>query len=331
MKKIVSFFGARNDIFTVLNEKAAGYAREKGLEYEWAPQNPFDRQEVINKLNKADAGIIDIEPYGEEIFHQIKDSARLLVRFGVGYDKVDLQAATKHGIAIARTPGANTLGVAEMALTLLLSARRQLAENIACCRSGHWEERPVSNETVGATVGIVGFGAIGRALAELLRGFSCHVIAYDPYPNQAQAKELGVEYVKLDELFEAADAISIHVPYMKETHHLVNKERLLKMKSTAVIVNTSRGNIVDEDALYEVLAARRIRGAALDVFAVEPLPASSPLYQLDNIILTPHVSSQTVESLWRIYEMAIDIAADVLAGNSSPFILNPDYTANSGK
>ncbi|MHB8131405.1 MAG: phosphoglycerate dehydrogenase [Mobilitalea sp.] len=331
MKKIVSFFGTRNDVFNELNERAAKYALEKGLEYEWAPQSPFDKLDVINKLNNADAGIIDIEPYNDDIFTQVKESTRLLVRFGVGYDKVNLEAASVSGIAIARTPGANTLGVAEMALMLLLSTRRQLAENMACFKAGHWEERPVSNETIGGTVGIVGFGAIGRALARLLTGFDCRVIAYDPFPNKELAQQLGVELMELDELFEVADAISIHVPYMKETHHLVNARMLAKMKPTSVIVNTARGNIVDEDALYETLAAHKIRGAALDVFAEEPLPFTSPLYKLDNIILTPHVSSQTVESLWRIYEMAIDIAADFFAGNDSPYILNPDYKENIAK
>lgn len=331
MKKIVSFFGTRNEIFNELNDRAAKYALEKGLEYEWVPQTPFKKEDVIHKLKNADAGIIDIEPYGEEIFSQIKDSARLLVRFGVGYDKVDLQAASNHGIAIARTPGANTLGVAEMALTLLLSARRQLPENIACGKTRQWEMRPVSNETIGGTIGIVGFGAIGRALAGLLKGLNCRILAYDPFPNEEQAKKIGVELVKLDELFEHADAISIHVPYMEETHHLVNAKMLAKMKPTAVIVNTARGNIVDEDALYEALAARKIRGAALDVFAEEPLDLSSPLYKLDNIILTPHVSSQTVESLWRIYEMAITIAADFFEKNNSPYILNPEYVNNAGE
>lgn len=325
MKRIVSLFGTRNDIFDELNKRAAQYAETKGLMYEWAPQNPYNQQEVIDRLKYADAGIIDIEPYGEDVFFKVKDSAHLLVRFGVGYDKVDLDAATRNGIAIARTPGANTLGVAEMALTLIMACRRQLVENIACAGTGHWEKRPVCNETFGGCIGIVGFGAIGRELAGLLKGFQCRIIAYDPYPNEEMAKGLGVEFVSLEELFESADAISIHVPYMKETHHLVNHTMLSKMKPTAVLVNTARGNIVDESALYEVLAAHRIRGAALDVFAEEPLPLTSPLYQLDNMIITPHVSSQTVESLWRIYEMAIDIAADFYNGKNSTYILNPEY------
>ena len=322
MKRIVSFFGDITPTFEMLNRQAEAYAAELGFEYQWAPQIPFNQSDVVEKLNHADAGVIDVEPYGEEIFSTI--SAKLLVRFGVGYDKVDLASATRHGIAVARTTGANTMGVAEMALTLLLAARRELASNIACVRNGEWVKN-VSNETVGATIGILGFGAIGRALAGLLRGFGSSLIAYDPFPDEEAGHDLGVRFVGLDELFETADAISVHAPYSPETHHLVNAERLAKMKSEAVIVNTARGGIVDTDALYDALKAKRIRGAGLDVYAIEPLPVSSKLLELDNIVLTPHVSSQTVESLWRIYKMAIDIAADFFAGRGSPHILNPEF------
>ena len=325
MKKVVSFFGARNDILETLNIKVAAYATEKGLEYEWSPQRPYDQQEVIRGLQQADAGIIDVEPYGEEIFRQIKDSTRILVRFGVGYDKVDLAAATRNGIAIARTAGANTLGVAEMALSLILASRRKLVQNGACVKSNTWIKQKICHETIGSTVGIVGFGAIGQALAGLLQGFNCRIISYDPFPKADLMKRMGVELVGLEELFETSDSISLHLPYTKETHNLVSEQLLSKMKPTAVIVNTSRGNIIDENALYKALSTNKISGAALDVFAQEPLPMDSLLLKLDNIILTPHVSSQTVESLWRIYEMAVNIISDFFAGKDSPYVLNPEY------
>lgn len=324
MKRIVSFFGEDSELFRELNKKAEEYAGSLGVEYKWALQNPYSREDVIRELQQADAGIIDVEPYGEDIFSQVKDSAKLLVRFGVGFDKVDLKAASKNGIAIARTTGANTTAVAEMALTLMLSCRRRIAKAQTRTQSGVWV-KDVGNEIIGATVGIVGFGAIGRRLAKLLSGFDCRILAYDPFPNEAALKELGAESVSLDELFRESDCISIHVPYTEETHHMVNKERLEMMKPTAVIVNTARGNIIDEDALYEVLKAGRIAGAGIDVFAQEPLPTSSPLLTLDNAVLTPHVSSQTVESLWNIYKMAIDISADFFAGKDSRHILNPNY------
>ena len=326
MKKIVSFFATPSDTFQQLNQQAEEYAKTLDFDYRWVPQNPFQEEYVIQELKNADVGIIDVEPYGESIFREIQGHTSLLIRFGVGYDKVDLQAASRHGIAIARTTGANASGVAEMALTLILAARRGLRPNrIRCIETGTWI-RHVAHETVGyGIIGILGFGAIGQILARLCRGLGCRVLAYDPYPNKALAQELGIELVTLDELFSTADAISIHVPYTPETHHIVDAHRLSQMKSTAVIVNTARGNLIDESALYDALKNHQIYGAGLDVFAQEPLPATSKLLELDNLILSPHFSSQTVESLWNTYKMAIDIASDFFNGQSSPHILNPDY------
>ncbi len=322
MKKIVSFFGDKTEVFCCLNRKAEEYAASLGIEYRWAPQLPFSEENVIRELQNADAGIIDIEPYGESVFSQVKDSTKLMVRFGVGFDKVDLKAASRNGIAIARTTGANTTAVAEMALTLMLTCRRRMNLYQARTRAGEWV-KDIGNELIGSTVGIIGYGNIGRRLAKLLKGFDCRILAYDPFPNEEAVKADGVELVALEEILTQSDAISIHVPYTKETHHMINRETLTLMKPTAVIVNTARGNIIDEDALYQALA-----GAGVDVFAAEPLSVESPLLTLENAVLTPHVSSQTMESLWNIYKMAIDISADFFAGKGSPHILNPDYIEN---
>ncbi len=324
MKRIVSFFGDKSEIFNELNRKAEEYARSLGIEYRWAPQLPFSEESVIKELREADAGIIDIEPYGESIFSQVRDSAKLLVRFGVGYDQVDLKAASANGIAVARTTGANTTAVAEMALTMMLSCRRRINKYQERAKAGEWV-KDIGNEVIGSTVGIIGYGCIGRRLARLLQGFDCKILAYDPFPKKEVMEADGVELVTLEELFSQADAISIHVPYTEQTHHMVNKETLAMMKPTAVIVNTARGNIIDEDALYEALRSGQIRGAGVDVFAKEPLPVGSPLLTLENAVITPHVSSQTVESLWNIYKMAIDISADFFAGKDCPHILNKDY------
>lgn len=324
MKKIVSFFGDNNEVFEMLNNRAEKYARSLGFEYKWAIQKPFSYDAVIEELQNADAGIIDIEPFGEEVFSKVSDTAKIMVRFGVGYDKVDLNSATRNGIAIARTTGANTNGVAEMAMTLILASKRKLKLFGNCVEKGDWQ-KIVVNETLGSTIGILGFGGIGKKLASMLSGFDCNIIAYDPYPNLEIMEKMGVESVGLDTLFKESDAISIHVPYLDSTHHLVNAERLAMMKPTAVLVNTSRGNIVDEHALYNALKNGTIAGAGFDVFAVEPLPIDSPLIELDNMILTPHVSSQTIESLWNIYKTAIDIIADFYNGKESPHILNKEY------
>ncbi len=324
MKRLVSFFGDKSDIFYKLNQRAEEYARSLKIEYRWAPQLPFSEESIIRELQNADAGIIDIEPYGESIFSQIKDTAKLLVRFGVGYDKVDLKAATKYGIAVARTTGANTTAVAEMALTLMLSCKRRINQYQARTKSGEWV-KDIGNEIIGGTVGIIGYGCIGRRLARLLKGFDCRILAYDPFPQKEILEADGVELATLEELFTQSDAVSIHVPYTEQTHHMVNRETLALMKPTSVIVNTARGNIIDEDALYEALKSGQIAGAGVDVFAQEPLSVDSPLLTLENVVLTPHVSSQTVESLWNIYKMAIDISADFFAEKGSAHILNQEY------
>lgn len=326
MRKFVSFFGEHSPIFDELNERAAAYAQQKGFSYTWAPQTPYNKSEVITLLQDSDVGLIDVEPYDESIFQHIHRRCKLLVRFGVGFDKVNLADATKYGICITRTTGANSASVAEMALAQILAARRQLTVNRQVVASGNWVKN-VGNETMGKTVGIVGFGAVGQILAKLLSGFGCKILAYDPFPNLEKMKELGVENCALQPLVEQSDAISIHVPYSEDTHHLFDAAMIARMKSTAVLVCTARGNIVDEDALYDALKNRRIGGAGLDVFHQEPLPATSPLIGLDNIVLTPHVASQTVEALWAIYKKAIDIAYDFYAGNpiAAPDLLNPDY------
>ena len=326
MKKFVSFFGEHSQLFDALNERAAAYAAERGFEYRWLPQKPFDKEAVIAALAESDVGLIDVEPYDASIFTRIVPSCKLLVRFGVGFDKVNLPDATASGIAVARTTAANATGVAEMALTQILAAKRQLRINRKVVESGVWVKN-VGRELIGATVGIVGFGAIGQILARLLTGFQCRVLVYDPYPNLEKIAALGAENVTFDELVEQADAISIHVPYLPSTHHMFNADVFDRMKNDAVLVCTARGNIVDEDALYDALVEGKIAAAGLDVYAEEPLPVASKLIGLDNIVLTPHVASQTVESLWAIYKKAIDIAADFFESKelSRADLLNPEY------
>jgi phosphoglycerate dehydrogenase-like enzyme len=311
-------------LFTELNRRAEAYARERDLEYVWAPQLPFSEEDVVARLREADAGIIDVEPYGEPIFRRIKDRTKLLVRFGVGYDKVDLAAASRAGIAVARTTGANTGAVAELALTLILTCSRRLKLAQTRTESGIWV-KDVGHETIGAAVGILGYGSIGRKLRQLLRGFGCRVLVCDHRLSAEEAEREEVERVSLEELFARADAVSIHIPFREENRRLVDEGILGLMKPTAVLVNTARGGIVDEDALYRALKAERIAGAGLDVYAREPLPVPSPLLELPNCVLTPHIASQTVESLWNIYSMALDIASDFFAGRGSPHILNPDH------
>ena len=324
MKKIVCLYGTPNEIVNQLNAKAVDYAAARGLEYQWIPMQPFSNDAAVEALKGADAGIIDVEVYDKDIFTRINDSVKILVRYGVGFDAVNLKDATDAGIAIARTTAANAEGVAEMAFTMIMAAKRQLMRNRDCVNTGNWV-RNVGGEMLGKKVGIMGFGAIGRKVAKLFGGFDCEILAYDPFLPEEACAAAGARKVELEELFRESDAVTVHVPYTKENHHIVNAERIAMMKKDAVIVCTARGNLVDEDALAEALKAGKILGAGLDVFAKEPLPVHSPLIGLDNVILTPHVSSQTWESLWNIYARAIDIAGDYLEGKDiGRDLLNPD-------
>lgn len=326
MKKLVSFFGDKSEIFLELNEKAKEYAASKGIEYVWAPQKPYDVDDVVKNLNDADAGLIDVEPYDNKIFDRLTGRCKLLIRYGVGFDKVNLPDATSYGLAVTRTTGANKTGVAEMALTHILAARRQLHLNRKVMESGVWV-KSLGNELLGKRVGILGFGNVGAAFAKIIQGFDCEILAYDTYHNDELAKQYGVKWADLDEIFTTCDAITVHLPYNKDTHKIIDADRFKQMKKTAVISCTARGNIIDEDALYDALKSGEIAGAGLDVYAQEPLPADSKLLELDNLILTPHVASQTYDSDWAIYKKAIDIMADFFDGKplGRGDLLNPDY------
>ena len=326
MKKLVSLYGAHSELYDAMNERAKNYAAERGLEYIWIPQTPFTPEGAIDALKSADAGIIDVDQYDKNIFEKIKENIKILIRYGVGFEAVNLPDASANGIAIARTTGANAQAVAEMAFAMIMAAKRQLIANRYVVNSGKWGPKNVGGGMKGKKLGLLGFGMISRLLAGLFSGWDVEILAYDPFLSADACEAAGARKVELDELFREADAISIHIPYTPEAYHLVNAEKLNLMKKDAVIICTARGNIIDEQALYQALKEKRILGAGLDVYAQEPLPADSPLIGLDNVILTPHVAAQTEDALWSMYAKAIDIAADFLDGKDiGRDLLNPDY------
>ena len=320
----MSFFGSRNEELIYLNNEARSYAEKLGLVYTWIPMQPFDKELAIKAMKEADAAIIDVDPFDESIFREIAATTKLLVRFGVGYDAVDMQAASRHRIAVARTPGANRSGVAELALTLALTVKRKVVNHQLKLNEGKWQKY-MGSELSGSTVGIVGFGAVGQKLAEYVAGFDCRLLAYDPYPDKKQAETLNVEFTSLELLFESSDVISLHLPYNRTTDKVVDQGMIGRMKKSAVIVNTSRGGVVDEEALFDALKNRRIGGAGLDVFTIEPINPDHPMIGLDNVVLTPHIASFTHESLWSTYKMALDTAADFFNGKTCSNIINKDF------
>lgn len=235
----------------------------------------------------------------------------LVARFGVGYDSVDVAACSDNGIALCITPDGVRRPVAVSILTFILALSQRLLIKDRLCREGPagWAKRSdyMGEGLIGKTLGQLGIGNIGAEVFRLAKPFGLRFIAHDPYIDPALARELGVELVGIEELFRRADFLSVSVPLSEATRHIVNAERLAMMKSTAWLINTSRGPTVDQKALYEALVAGRIQGAGLDVFEVEPAPADEPLFKLDNVICTPHALCWTDECFAGIG--AADVAA----------------------
>ena len=310
MKTIINTFGSDQEVHRQLNLQAQALATQAGFAYRWSPIKGNPQQAIADALQQADVVMIDTVPVGENAFASVRGKNKLLITLSAGYDHIDLISATRNRVAVASTPGANALGVAELALTLLLGCRRILLQNDRLVRNGgSWADQPFPPETIGcATVGLIGFGAIGKAFARMLVALGCRVIVYARRREEALAREIGIEYVTLEELFRTADAVSVHIAYNQDTHHLVSRDLMSLMKPTAVLVNTARGKIIEEQALITLVTERKIAAAGLDVFEQEPLSPQSPLMTLDNVILAPHAGSNTVESTWRVFEKAITIA-----------------------
>jgi D-3-phosphoglycerate dehydrogenase len=239
------------------------------------------------------------------------DGLKVIGRAGVGVDTIDVDAATERGIAVLTAPAGNTISAAELTLALTLALARRVPAADRSMKSGQWDRKSFSGtELYGKTLGLVGAGRIGGEVAKRARAFGMQVVAYDPFLIAERALALGIERVDLDELLRRADVVSLHVPLTDATTGLLGDRELALMKPTAVIVNAARGGVVSEAALVRALQAKRLGGAALDVFEQEPLPADHPLRSLDNVILTPHLGASTAEAQQNV---ALEIAEAVRA------------------
>ena len=234
---------------------------------------------------------------------------RLLSIWGTGTDHVDLAAAARHGVTVTNTPAVSAISIAEHALALLLAVARQIPRIDSSTRAGEWA-RGAFVQLYGKTAGILGLGAVGREFARLVRGIGMKAIAWTMHPNPA----LGVPLVELEELLATADVVSLHLRLSAETTGFLDARRLGRMKAGAILLNTARGPIVDEAALVEALRAGRLRGAGLDVFDVEPLPAAHPLTTLPNVVLSPHCAGITPEALEAGLQLAVDNVESFLQG-----------------
>ncbi len=312
-----------------LIEREAPYLqrlRDAGFELVF---NRLKRQQTAEELIAALPGAIGTiagsEPYNEQVFASpaAKD-LRVVARFGVGYDRVDVPAATRHGVAVAMAFGANHEAVADGAFTLMASIAGRIVMRDRQVRLGGWGDA-FHQGLWRATVGVLGMGRIGRAFIRRCKGFEMRILCHDPVGDAAWAKANGVTLVPLDQLLRESDFVSLHAPWTKDTEKMINAQRLALMKKTAFLINTARGQLIDEEALADALEAKRIGGAAIDCFTKEP-PAGSRLLKLDNVILTPHSTGMDVTAEHAMANRCIDSILAVSRGENlgDAYVLNPD-------
>lgn len=293
----------------VVAEKMSASAMELLKEPNWTVITPDQVDgKLPEHLKTADALIVRsaVQVNAELLEHA--DKLRVVGRAGVGVDNIDLDAATRKGIAVMNTPGANAVAVAEQTLAMMLAMARHLCRADALMHAGKWEKKSLQgSELRGKTLGIVGLGKIGMEVAKRARSFSMDVIGHDPFVSEAVAKENGIRLAKLDDIYANADYLTLHVGLTPQTTGMINAQSIEKMKKGLRLVNCARGELVDEAALAEGVKTGRLGGAALDVFVHEPLK-NSPLQALDNVILTPHIGGSTHEAQEAVgYQIALQV------------------------
>ena len=281
-------------------------------------------EDTLEALQGCVAVIAGSDPYTDRVLAGLPQ-LRIISRNGVGYDRIDVAAATRRGVAVTITPDSNHQAVAEHALALMLAVARSIAQSAIDTRSGNWRRRSVAIPLRGRTLGILGLGRIGRSVAIRAAAFGMRLLAFEKFPDMPFVKAHAIELVDLDTLLSRSDFVTLHMPMSAETKEIINRQTLARMQPGSVLINTARGALVNEPDLVEAIKSGHLAGAGLDVLATEPPPEDHPLLALDNVIVSPHIAafdSQAIE------EMAIDAARNILdlfAGKwPAASIVNPE-------
>jgi len=302
----------------------------------WEDELPPPRDVLLKKVQDID-GLLSL--LTDKVDAELMDAAprlKVVSNMAVGFDNIDVPEATKHGIVVGNTPGVLTETTADFAWALIMATGRRVAEGDRWTRSGKWKTWGpmilLGYDIHHATLGIVGFGRIGIEIAKRARGFNMKILYYDVVRRKPEEeKELGLEYVpNLHDLLSKADFVTIHVPLMAETRHLISTAEFAAMKPTAIFVNTSRGPVVDQKALYQALKSGQIFAAGLDVTEVEPISMDDPLLTLDNITIAPHIASASVATRTKMATMAAANLIAGLKGEMPPNCVNPEVLQKKG-
>jgi glyoxylate reductase len=314
-------------ITRAIAEKAIERLRKHASVDVWPEEDPPTKDLLLEKVNQAE-GIITLlsDPVDAEVIANGK-VLKVISQMAVGFDNIDIAAATRRGIPVGHTPGVLTETTADFAWGLLMAAARRIPEADREVRSGIWKpwgpDILTGPDVFGATIGIIGFGRIGKALARRAHGFGMRILYNDPERDPEIDQEYGAECVELDELLRESDFVTLHTYLSEDTRHLIDREAFKKMKKSAILVNTARGAIVDSQALIDALKTGEIYAAALDVFDPEPIPADSPLLEMNNVVIAPHIASASIQTRARMAEIAVDNLLAGLRGEALPHCANP--------
>ena len=290
--------------FDTLCQDAWKLFESNGIEVLFDPNKEFpayttEEIENLPQREEIEAALIGMDDYRDERKFQALPNLKAVAKFGVGVDNIDAEMAARHHVFTLNAPGQNSNAVAELTVAMMLSLPRHVVSLHKEVEAGLWP-RFIGNELAGKTIGFLGFGAIARLVAKKLQSFDVEVIAYDLYPNERAAEELGVRMTTQEEVIQKSDFVSIHIPATPENYHFFNREMIASMKTGAYLLNLARGTLVDLDAVADALQLGKLAGAALDAFEEEPLPVDSPILRCKNIILTPHTGGETEESYHKI-------------------------------
>ena len=297
------------------------YLRDNDCEVDLRPpDHPMSADELAELVPGYDALILGLDDCDADVIARA-DRLRVISRYGSGVDKVDIEAATARGIVVTNTPGVNRIAVAELTIGLMFCLARRIPQVVSNARAGVWT-RAQGWELYEKTLGLIGLGAIGREVASRAAALGMHVIAHDPYA--AGGPDRSADLVDLETVLRESHVISLHCATTPETTNMINAERLAQMRDGAYVVNTARGELVDEKALYDALVSGKLAGAASDVFWNEP-PEDSPLLTLDNFLPTLHMAGTTQESVQRMAMLAAQNVVDVLHGELSGYAVNPHH------
>lgn len=284
-----------------------------------------DERDTI--LPQADYLLVATEQVNESILSKATN-AKFIQKTGIGVDNIDLVSASSHGLPVSNTPGANATGVAELTILLILALYRKLPLINRETKNGKWlmwELRPSSFEMEGKTHGFIGFGNIGRETAKRSKAFGTNIIYYDKFrATPAQEEEIGAEYMSLEEVLVNSDLISLHIPLFEETKGLIGEKELNLMKESAILINVSRGGVVQESALFNALKDGTIAGAGIDVWEREPVSPDNPLLSLENVIASPHIGAGTRDTLDRVLRTAFHNIQKVEEGFKPDYVVNID-------